>query len=111
MITPTPTPGALSAARELHSENWSVMTYDQMVISGALIIDRHTARTDVDALVKALEDMATSLERNARDLRGGNGYADPSLQRERNASAGTSEYCAIEIRSALARHAKGGATG
>lgn len=55
-------------------------------------------------LVSGLQYLASLLERNAKDLRSGVGYADPNLQRERNASAGTSEFCASELRALLATH-------
>lgn len=32
---------SISAAKELHAEGWRGMTHEQMIASGAAIIDRH----------------------------------------------------------------------
>jgi hypothetical protein len=44
----TPTPEAIAAAKELHSEQWHGMTYEQMITVGALAIDRHFAQLRQD---------------------------------------------------------------
>lgn len=88
--TPTPTPGALSA--EICRYFGVEARQDVQAI-----IDRHTARPDVDALVKALEDMIWE------------------FGCETHNDMGEKRHDAIAVieqaRTALARHAKGGATG
>lgn len=45
-----PTPEAIAAAKELHSENWHGMTYDRMIEVTAAAIDRHiTVNTKMEA--------------------------------------------------------------
>jgi len=53
-----PSPGAISAAREIR-EYLGCGHHADIDPPVAAIIKRHTARPDVDELVKALEDIAT----------------------------------------------------
>lgn len=54
-----PTPEAIAAAKELHSENWHGMTYDQMIAVTAAAIDRHI-EARVDALVSVCRENVIS---------------------------------------------------
>ena len=107
-MTTQPTPGALSAAREIldavgfsYSAAGVFARTKEPVV--AAIIDRHfspanTARPDVDALVKALEvELADNMTLQLRAELGD--FQAFAVRQNRR------------IKAALARHAKGGATG
>ncbi len=64
-----PSQEAIAAAKELHAENWSAMTYDQMVASGARIIDQHFAQLRTNCATLSAKLMACKDHDNAFEER------------------------------------------
>jgi hypothetical protein len=65
-----------------------------------MAMDLKESRTEIARLNNALQTLAKTMRDNAESLRHGNGFANPQLQSERDASAHSMEFWAHRIEEA-----------